>query len=143
MGYPMNYFGESVQRNQPVPKGFNIQEVDLAYVGDNSYFGMTSPLRGYRMRVGGEKYFGSYNFYTGLLDFRKYFFIKPVNFSFRLYHYGRYGKDAENMLYSSLYLGYPWYIRGYDNAVFTNYVPGSNSMGIENLLGSRMARPMR
>jgi len=139
MGYPMQYFGESVQRNQPVPKGFNIQEVDLAYVGDNSYFGMTSPLRGYRMRVGGEKYFGSYNFYTGLFDFRKYFFIKPVNFSFRLYHYGRYGKDAENMLYSSLYIGYPWYIRGYDNAVFTNYVPGTNSMGIENLLGSRMA----
>ncbi|MEZ4907708.1 MAG: hypothetical protein R2771_08765 [Saprospiraceae bacterium] len=39
-------------------KGFS-SSVNIALVGDNSYFGMTSPLAGYRYRIGVEKYFGS------------------------------------------------------------------------------------
>ncbi|MBW6499915.1 MAG: hypothetical protein K0B05_00845 [Bacteroidales bacterium] len=97
------------------PKGNNYQQFSLAYVTDNSFFGMTSPLQGHRARYQVEKYFGVVDFYTALLDYRRYFFVKPFTLAFRTYHYGRYGGGAANNVVSPLYLGYPWLIRGYEN----------------------------
>lgn len=120
------------------PKGNNYQQVSLAYVEDNSFFGMTSPMQGHRSRYQIEKYFGQVDFFTALFDYRKYFYIKPLSVAFRLYHYGRYGSGAENDAISPLYLGYPWFIRGYENISFDdNASLGTNTFNVSQLSGSR------
>lgn len=139
-------FGYSIaykRERMPAPKGNNYQRFDVAYVFDNSYFGMTAPVRGGRARYQIEKYFGAVNFYTAMLDYRKYFFMNPVTLAFRLYHYGRYGKDSETTVVSPVYLGYPWLIRGYENISFygnpaDNRI-GFNTMNYSHLSGSRIA----
>jgi hypothetical protein len=68
-----------------------LSNINAAFVGDNSYFGMTAPLQGYRYRIGVEQYFGGYNFTTLLLDGRKYFYMKPFTLAFRGMGYGRFG----------------------------------------------------
>lgn len=121
-----------------LPDGFNLQQVDLAYVTDNSSFGMTSPLRGHRSRIQAMKYFGEIKNYTLLLDYRKYLYLKPVSLAFRSYHLGRYGEDSRNELMSPLFLGYPWYIRGYDAGTFSSRT-GSGSNVVTNLTGTKMS----
>jgi len=96
------------------PDGFNIRKLDAAFVTDNSIFGYASPLQGSRSRFQIEKYFGEIDFFTALVDYRKYFRMRPFTLAARIYHYGRYGSTDSRIL-SPLYLGYPWYIRGYDN----------------------------
>ena len=122
-----------------VPKGNNYQKLDLAYVEDNSYFGLTSPMRGHRSRYQIEKYFGVVDFGAVLFDYRKYFFIKPFSLAFRFYHYGRYGKGAESEMLSPLYIGYPWFIRGYgDVSTFTGDYINSGAINISHLSGSKI-----
>ena len=58
----------------------------LAYVGDNSYFGMASPLVGYRCRFEIEKYFSGYDFFATTADYRKYWRLKPVTIAVRGMH---------------------------------------------------------
>lgn len=123
----------------PAPDGFILQQVDLAYVEDNSFFGMTAPMQGHRSRIQVEKYFGKLNFYSALIDYRKYFFMKPVNLSFRIYHYGRYGSGSESNLISPLYIGYPWLVRGYESKSFYNESTlNKNSLNINQLTGSKV-----
>ncbi|MBS0012235.1 MAG: PD40 domain-containing protein [Bacteroidales bacterium] len=123
------------------PEGNNYQQVNMAYVADNSFFGMTSPMQGHRSRFQMTRYFGAVNMYTALIDYRKYFFIKPVSLAFRAYHYGRYGLDKGTDLITPLYLGYPWLIRGYENISFigNNYSIEESSFNISHLSGSRIA----
>lgn len=97
------------------PDGFTLQRVNMAYVGDNSYFGMASPMAGYRYRLGGERMFGRVNMYSLTADYRHYIQARPFTIAFRAIHQGRYGDDAETYdLFYPLYLGFPGYIRGYD-----------------------------
>jgi len=141
--YYLGYYnlGVTRERNLPAPDGFNLQQLNAAYVTDNSYFGMTSPLRGSRSRFEVEKYFGSVGMYTALADFRKYMFVKPVSLAVRLYHYGRYGKDSENNIMSPLYIGYPWLIRGFgsltSNVYQNSYIRGNSTYN--SLYGSKIA----
>jgi len=125
-----------------VPDGHSYQKIDLSYVMDNSYFGMTSPMRGQRARYQIEKYFGAVNFFTALVDYRKYHFINPVTLAFRLYHYGRYGKSSQSDLVYPIYLGYPWLIRGYENLSFYENrgagMIGYSSYNMSMLSGSRV-----
>ena len=131
------------KERMPVPDGNNYQKIDLAYVVDNSFSGMTSPLRGGRARYQIEKYFGAVNFFTGLIDYRHYYYLKPITLAFRLYHYGRYGSGSETNIVTPLYLGYPWLVRGYDNVSFYNNMNygylGYNSLNYGTLSGSKMA----
>jgi outer membrane protein assembly factor BamA len=130
--------GQSREK-MPAPKGFNLQQLDVAYVEDNSFFGITSPMEGHRSRTQLEKYFGAVDFYGFLFDYRKYYYFKPVNLSFRIYHYGRYGKGAENDLISPLYLGYPWLIRGYESKSFYRQSDlNGNHLDIYQLTGSKI-----
>jgi hypothetical protein len=143
-----NYFDDlgfliaAGKERRPAPEGNNYQKIDLAYVTDNSYFGMTSPMRGQRARYQIEKYFGAVDFFTGLADYRKYWFINPATVAFRFYHYGRYGKGSESNLVSPIYLGYPWLVRGYENVSFYGTtgddVVGLNTFNYSNLSGSRV-----
>jgi hypothetical protein len=126
--------------------GFNLQRISLGYVGDNSYFGMASPMTGHRYRFSLEKMFGRVDMYSGIADYRKYFFRHPFSVAFRASHFGRYGKDAENDLFYPLYLGYPTYMRGFDYnslAQISDRIPGVESQEdfsrfLDNLIGTRM-----
>lgn len=141
-----NYYSDyglflgSSKEKLDAPSGFNLQQVDIAYVEDNSYFGLTAPLQGHRARYQLGKYFGEVGFFSVLADYRKYFFLKPFGFAFRLYHYGRYGNKAENDIMSPLYMGYSWMIRGYDSkSIYDNNLDASSEQfDISNLYGSKM-----
>jgi hypothetical protein len=119
------------------PPGFALQRLNLAYVGDNSFFGMASPIRGQRYRLEAEKYFGRVNMWSATADFRRYEFLRPITLAFRATHYGRYGQQAENELFYPLFLGYPGFVRGFDfNAL--SRLEGFDDFNFENLLGSRV-----
>jgi hypothetical protein len=96
----------------------------LAYVGDNTEFGFTSPVTGRRFRIEAAPTFGSLNYQTALADFRQYSFKNPFTFAFRLMHYGRYGRDSDGMtgeglqVLSPLFLGYESLVRGYSQESF-------------------------
>jgi len=119
------------------PPGFHIQGIDAAFVADNSFFGMTSPMRGYRYRFGVEDYFGELQLYGLTFDYRQYIYKKPYTFAFRLYHYGRYGRNADFL--APLYLGYPWLIRGYDASKVQDYQTNDTAFSVNRLLGTRIA----
>jgi len=133
--YGYFYIGQS-RTKLNAPPGFNLFQTDAAYVYDNSYFGITSPLKGARSRIQTAYTFGEYNFFTTLFDYRKYIQVIPFTFAFRIYNYNKLGKDAENENLIPLYIGYPWYIRGYDETSNTN--PYSSRISINQLIGSKM-----
>lgn len=130
------YIG-SDRNKLPTPKGFNFGQAYLAYVGDNSQFGVASPLTGHRFRFEAGQYFGVANMQTALADYRKYFRAKPFTIAFRNMFVGRFGKDSESGLISPFYIGDPYFIRGYQALDFAtkNTV---NEVTINDLLGSRI-----
>ncbi len=121
------------------PAGDNYQQISFAYVSDNSYFGMTAPMQGSRSRFQAEKYFGSFDVLTTLIDFRQYFKLRPVSLAFRFYNYGMYGKDAESGVIPPFYLGYPWLIRGYENISYSgnDFLTGE-TFNVSRLSGTRI-----
>jgi len=121
------------------PDGSKFQQISLAYVEDNSFFGMTSPLQGHRARYQAEKYFGEVDFFTALLDYRRYSYIKPFSLAFRIYHYGRYGGSKRSGKISPIYLAYPWLVRGYEKISISGAAEvGLNSMNLSQLSGQRI-----
>jgi dipeptidyl aminopeptidase/acylaminoacyl peptidase len=134
-----SYYYQTKTRGN-APPGYNLQTIDCAYVTDNSFFGMTAPMRGSRSRIGVEKYFGEFTFITALLDLRKYWYVKPYTFAIRAMQYGRYGYGASDSRLNQLYLGYPWYMRGYEYSTFTNnnFISDSLDVSINDLMGSKM-----
>lgn len=125
-----NYYGASFN-------AFTIYQLNAAFVGDNSYFGVAAPLSGFRFRVGIESYIGDYNFKALTADFRKYVRTKPVTIAGRLYSYSRFGKD-QNSLYP-LFIGYPYLIRGYEASSFYNSNSSNSTAYIDQLSGSKIA----
>src|SRR5690606_20438356 len=61
-------------RSLPAPEGVHLGQVAAAFVGDNSYFGFTSPISGSRYRFEVSPRFGSLSFGTLLADWRRYLF---------------------------------------------------------------------
>lgn len=121
------------------PEGFNLWNTSLALVGDNSHFGVASPLKGHRFRYEVGKYAGGFEFNTILADYRKYVYLKPITLAGRLYHYARLGKDSNNGRLSPLFIGYPTLIRGYDNVSFGSTIgDGSEQLAINDLYGNKM-----
>ncbi len=134
------YYGYSTyigrQKNLPAPKGFGIFTIGAAYTLDNAYYGIASPLRGQRLRLEVDEYFGKFHFTNVIIDYRKYFFINPMSVAIRLYHQGRYGKGSSNNndIIRSLYIGWPWLVRG-----FYNFVGASSALSDQaQLFGSRI-----
>jgi Tol biopolymer transport system component len=121
------------------PPGFGVAILDAAFVIDNAKMGLASPVEGKRLRIQLEHYMHGLNMQTLLIDYRKYFFIKPYSLAFRFYHYGRYGGGSDSERLTSLFMGYPWFIRGYDMGDFygdETKNPGTISMN--QIIGSRM-----
>ena len=103
---------------------------NIALVGDNSFFGLTSPLNGYRYRLSLEKSFGINDFYGVLGDYRKYVWMKPISIAFRALGYMRFDQDV-NSIYP-VYIGQMGFVRGYD------FYDVPNNIFLEQLLGSKV-----
>lgn len=127
-----NYLGTRLE-------DFSIFQVNAAFVGDNSIMGIAAPLDGFRYRVGMEQYFGDYKFSAATVDVRKYWRLKPITIAARSYNYLRLGKEGENLY--PLFVGYPYFIRGYEaNSLYNSNTGGINSgFDINQLSGSKMA----
>lgn len=131
----------------------NLVQGSVALVGDDSYFGFTSPVRGhrYRMEVGATA--GSSAFNSLSLDYRRY--LSPhrnVTVAFRGLHRGRYGSDDN--LYGTIeqpsvvqpyFLGWESLVRGYSAYSFDPARECSQATGLgqcpeyDRLFGHRLA----
>lgn len=121
----------------------NYTQANLAYVGDYSSFGITSPIAGGRYRFEVSPMFGDLSFHTVLADYRRYLFLEPVTFAVRGMHNGRYGSDAEASGWiSPLFVGYSSLVRGYSPESFSNAEcsggSGAACPEFERLIGSRI-----
>jgi hypothetical protein len=139
------YLGE---RQDRLP-GFslNLFETSAALVYDSSLLGWTSPFAGQRYRFQITPTFGELQYVQALGDYRRYDFFRPFTFATRGIHIGRYGPDAEatvdgQEIFYDMYLGQPWYVRGYYNT----YNECTQSQGrsadcavLQQLFGSRLA----
>jgi outer membrane protein assembly factor BamA len=84
---------------------------------------------------------GTLKYYSLTADYRRYLMpVKPFTLAMRIMHYGRYGKGADDERLWPMYLGYDWYVRGYDWNSFTaeevDEVYGS--FDFNRLFGSKM-----
>ena len=131
-------FLTSDKENADAPfDNFNIYNLNTAFVGDNSYFGIASPLAGHRFRVGVEQYLGEFTFNTVLGDFRKYEFVKPVAFAVRALSYSRFGQDSKAL--NPLYVGNSLLVRGYNiNSSERQSALAVNGVDINSLVGSKI-----
>ncbi|HYC40730.1 MAG TPA: hypothetical protein VEB63_09595 [Chitinophagaceae bacterium] len=133
----LQFYIGSRREKLPTPRGFNFGQGYLAFVGDNSQFGIASPLVGHRFRFEASKYVGIVNMHTFLGDYRKYFRIAPFTLATRNMYMGRFGKDAETGVLPPLYIGYPFFIRGYEATNFAEQSTGEE-LTINDLIGSRI-----
>ena len=96
-----------------VPPPLNLAQASAGYVGDNSFFGFTSPIRGGRFHVSVEGTVGTENFVTAIGDWRRY--LSPhrnLTFALRGLHLGRYG-GIDGDAIRPLFVGYETFVRGY------------------------------
>ena len=135
---PVSVYNASPTNNGITLTPFTLYNVNTALVGDNSFFGIASPLSGYRYRIQAEYDFGTYQFFAPTIDLREYVRVAPFTFAARLDGYGRFGNTGD--LYQ-LYVGYPFLIRGYEAQTFNtvkNKTP-TNGFTIDQLSGNRIA----
>jgi Tol biopolymer transport system component len=123
----------------------HLGQAGVAYVGDTSLFGFTSPIRGTRYRLGADLTAGSLIFGSVTADARTYLFTRPpllprrapVTLAARVLHFGRYGEDAESGRLTPILLGNPQLVRGYNPRSFdTNETFGAF---VDRIYGSRLA----
>lgn len=126
------------RKDLDAPDPFYVGQANTAFVGDNTNFGITGPLDGYRYRFQVQKMFADYNLYTTLVDYRNYIYRKPLSYGIRALHYARYGRDAEELY--PLYVGDNYYVRGYS---YNSYNQGqrynADYLNLNSLAGSKMA----
>lgn len=87
------------------------QSSNIALVGDNSSFGLTSPLKGYRFRIGAEQHYGTDDYISLLADGRFYKWLKPVSFAVRGFAYSRFEQDVNSQY--PFYIGQMGFVRGF------------------------------
>ena len=124
--YYFDQFGRIYDRqDEDLPSRFDplrLVNTSLAVVHDNAFFGFTSPVRGGRSRYEVAATGGTLTYLTATADWRRYFGLhRNLTFATRGLHYGRYGsidRAAANVMQPT-FLGYEWYIRGYDYSSFT------------------------
>jgi Tol biopolymer transport system component len=113
----------------------------VAYVGDWSNFGFTSPVRGGRFRFEVAPQVGTFTVANALADYRRYFWRYPFTLAVRGLHFGRYGPDAEAdhaLFNQDIFLGYPSLVRGYWAQSFTTS-EFQEGEAYNRLFGSRIA----
>jgi hypothetical protein len=125
----------------PLAGTLHINSVSSALVSDNSIFGATSPIAGYRSRFEVSPAFGTLRMTTALADYRRYFM--PARFytiAVRGLHYGRYGTGGEDSRLIPLFIGYPEFVRGYGISSFQNGECSTTNdcPTFDRMVGSRM-----
>jgi len=133
---------EIVKEHEPT---LYLNENNVAIVRDTSYFGATSPVYGGRTRIEAGQSLGTLRYASLLADYRRYFMPKrPITIAVRGMHFGRYGRDSEDVRLVDLYLGYPELVRGYAVGSFdardcNDRTAGGECTIYNNLRGSRVA----
>jgi Tol biopolymer transport system component len=142
-GYGFSYTTEPERLKEDEPPSFTLWDTRMAYVGDNTNFGITGPLDGYRYRFQvGNMYSKrpkrpNVNVINTIVDYRNYYYQNPFSFGVRILHYARYGEGA-NALYP-LYIGDHYYVRGYSYNSYNEaqrYDP--NFLNLNSMVGSKM-----
>jgi Tol biopolymer transport system component len=135
------------RQSLPAPEAIRMVQGTSALVGDNSYFGLTSPVAGQRYRFSASPTLGDLTFNTIIADYRRYFLVRPVTFAIRGLHYGRYGKNANGVdkngeqVLPPIFLGYEDIIRGYSRESFdqSECESPTECSSYNRLLGTRIA----
>ena len=116
-----------MDRDDLEPDALNLATASIALVQDNSFFGFVSPIRGGRYRIEVKGTFGSQNFMTGILDWRRYWSPqRNLTLAARGFHFGRYGFDngpvapGQLNILQPLFLGFETLMRGYAYESFSN-----------------------
>ncbi|HEX6925804.1 MAG TPA: hypothetical protein VF167_10240 [Longimicrobiaceae bacterium] len=140
-GRLVGFQGQSLERfkDEDFSLGFNMAQASVALVYDNALFGYTSPFAGQRYRVEVTPVVGQLDFVQGLVDYRRYFFLRPFTFAIRGLHFGRYGPDDE-ILGGRSWLGNPYFMRGYYSAYSDCQNQSLDACRIyQSMLGTRLA----
>ena len=113
------------------------QSANIAFVGDNSNFGLTSPLKGYRFRIGAEQHYGTDNYLSVLADGRYYWWLKPISLAVRGFAYTRFEQNV-NSVYP-FYIGQMGFVRGF-GSLFGNAtsILSSNDLAFGQVLGTKV-----
>lgn len=131
--YILDGFNQVIDRrrisrgNADLPDPINLFEASAAYVGDNSFFGFVSPIRGTRFRAELGATVGTVNYQTMTLDYRRYFNpTTNLTIAFRGLHFGRYGDQLEDRtrtrgVVNDLYVGQESLVRGYSPFSFDQF----------------------
>ncbi len=129
--------GDQIQFNQfyTLEKGYTAG-ANIALVGDNTYFGLTSPLSGQRFRVSLEKSAGLNDYFAVLGDYRKYIWTKPFSFAVRGMSYVRFDEDVRSLY--PFFIGQMGFVRGYDFLFNGNFENIGNGLRLEQTFGSKM-----
>ncbi len=121
------------------PDGYRLGNTYAAYVFDNSYFGIASPMRGSRYRVEVEKTYDALDYHTIMLDYRQYAFLNPTSLAFRFLHLARFGNDAESGRIYPLSFAYPTLTRGNSMDNIEGYsTEEGQAYSINQIYGSRI-----
>ncbi|HSH45426.1 MAG TPA: hypothetical protein VK966_06205, partial [Longimicrobiales bacterium] len=145
-----NAFGQEIGDERvdlDEPEGFDddmhMGQASIAYVGDWSNFGFTSPVRGGRFRFELAPSVGDLTLLNATADYRRYLYRYPFTLAFRGLHFGRYGPDAEegNALFNQrIPLYYETFIRGYARESWEPEECATQQCAVfQRLLGSRIA----
>jgi Tol biopolymer transport system component len=116
----------------------------LAHIHDNTLFGYVGPFAGTRSRFSIAPAIGQWQFISGLADYRRYVFVRPLTLAFRGLVMGRYGRDADRF---PIFLGNTELIRGYTSGSFRSHEcvanPGTSQQNscaeLDQLIGSKIA----
>jgi Tol biopolymer transport system component len=142
--YPSGFPAYYESQRLPSPAGVDLQQAAIAFVRDTSQFGIASPIRGTRFRAETEWTSGDLSFETALLDYRRYFFVRPVTFAMRALHVGRRGRGSEDFRVPILDIGDQNLVRGYELGSIgvqecTLSADATRCPEFERLIGSRIA----
>ncbi len=120
----------------PSPPGMYFFYTTMALIYDNSMFGATGPILGQSYILEVTPTIGSIYYYGVLADYRRYLMpVRPFTLAFRILHYGRWGRDAEDDRLWPIYIGYDSLVRGYDYYSFGYNETGFNG---NRLFGSKI-----
>jgi Tol biopolymer transport system component len=136
---------ETTRFNLANPTPLTLYQGGLAFVGDTSLLGDTSPVRGQRYRAEVGATGGDLSFEQITADYRRYLLFRPLTLAVRALHLGRYGPDANSPSLLPLFLGDPTLVRGYELGSLSaaECTPPANAPNtcpqFDRLVGSRLA----
>jgi len=141
--YVLSPDGQQIYREiqkQPAPESLKFYYTSLALVYDSALWGATGPIIGQSYLLEFTPTIGSIYYNTVLADYRRYFMpAKPFTLAFRVLHYARYGRDADDSRLWPLYIGYDSLVRGYDYYSFSDKeLMDDNAFDFNRLFGSKI-----